>query len=394
MRYASWKLGFTLVELVIVIVVLTILATIGFVSYSSYIPTARDANRISEAWNLVELLQTYGATNKFPLPDNKVDIELNGNLLWYQWYAGKNVMTTLWYTDGGLDPLDDEYFTYYVSKDRRSFQLLIFQEEAIVQKWFMTSSYAAEYMWRTPKVYGDGLGIITETANDGYTPIQDIVSGTFDLAVSPGGANYIAHISNSEKIEGDENILISSAPNISCNRLQQAGRSWASGTYTINPDGSGNIQVYCDMETDGGWWTLVVGIEGDNKNHVDSNEVTPTNLSQVNGKWKFSDAFINSILASTLRLSCAGYSDYFNTRWITYSSNNSSSNISSVYDTYWEIPSSWNGTIWNSIHTWVDGYNNGWLWLNGLSYGHSSAVNWCLNNIIWNWGHEWSLWTK
>lgn len=40
--------------------------------------------------------------------------------------------------------------------------------------------------------------------------------------------------------------------------MKQTGVQFPDGVYTINPDGKGTVDTYCDMSRDGGGWTLLV----------------------------------------------------------------------------------------------------------------------------------------
>ena len=128
MNYKKNK-AFTLVELIVVVTILAILATIWFVSYSSYLTWVRDTNRLAQLVSIHDGLELYRTRNDLPLPDDNVEVKASAATIAYQWYAGSNTLETIDFTKWWKDPKDDQYFSYYLTKDRKYFQLLAFLEE-------------------------------------------------------------------------------------------------------------------------------------------------------------------------------------------------------------------------------------------------------------------------
>ncbi|NDK09362.1 type II secretion system protein [Candidatus Gracilibacteria bacterium] len=244
--------AFTLVELIVVITIIGILSTVGFVSYSNYLTGARDSNRYSQLTKLSDSLQVYATSKSLPLPDDYIEITASGasNVIAYQGYVGTDVLETIDYTNGGKDPKDDSFYTYYLTKDRKSLQLMALMEEAgsVAQNTISNTTFAADYSSRFPKVYGRKLGVLTEV--DTNTPVQElssILSGSGYLDILLTNLNYNSYISNEETIIGSGSSLYLTNPKGSCKRIKQTGQSQGNGVYIIDRFGE-EIEVYCDME--------------------------------------------------------------------------------------------------------------------------------------------------
>ncbi|NUJ97795.1 hypothetical protein HGA92_03360 [Candidatus Gracilibacteria bacterium] len=246
--------AFTIVELIVVITILVILSTIGFVSYQGFSISARDSNRVTQASNISEALESYKINKTLPTPENNVRIESNGVPIGYQGYFGEDCLASISYGKGGKDPKDNNYFTYYVNGD--NYEILVYLEKG--ELTFLPQTYASSinYSKRIMRVYGDKLGILTDINN---TPIQEITSitasGKLDIATTT--ATYKAILTDSENVTGSGTVLISTLPKGNCKRIKELKGASQDGVYSISPTGTGTFDVYCDMVTDGGGWTLI-----------------------------------------------------------------------------------------------------------------------------------------
>ena len=256
------KQAFTLVELIVVITILAILATVGFVSFSWYLAWTRDTNRIAQLKSMSDALELYRTKKDLPIPDDKVDIQASWNTIAYQWYIWANVLETIEYTEKWLDPKDKWYFSYYLTKNKKHFQLLSFLEEAsedtLAWNNIFNNSQAVDYEERVPHVKWKKLWILTDENN---TPIQDvsIVTSDWYLDISDVWTTvYKSIISDEEITSWSWTALSWLHTNWSCKRIKQV-KGWSDDwVYTIDPEANGVwFEVYCDMTTDWWWWTLI-----------------------------------------------------------------------------------------------------------------------------------------
>lgn len=114
----------------------------------------------------------------------------------------------------------------------------------------------------------------------------------------------------------------------SCNAYLTGGASQGSawsGIYRVQPAGQAAADVYCDMVTDGGGWTLAVRVVSGSNAHVNANAVGSLGSPLQAAPAKLSDAYINALMdasTGTMRLDAAGspgYSNYFKVANVPFS---------------------------------------------------------------------------
>jgi len=95
-----------------------------------------------------------------PVPDDSINIQSNGDVFAYQWYAGEDVLEAISYSLNTFDPLDEEFYTYLLSSNRKDFQLLWYLEESIEWTYYQNlqtrlypQALASTYFVRFPKVF-------------------------------------------------------------------------------------------------------------------------------------------------------------------------------------------------------------------------------------------------
>ncbi len=248
------KQAFTLVELIVVITIGAILLLIGFMSFTTYISNSRDTTRVSQLRVMSEALEVYATNKELPKPatESTVEVRIGSRVIWYQWVMGERELKKIGYTEWGVDPKDQKHFWYYITKDKKYFQLLYFleNENEDLHSFQSNTTYAGEYSNRIPKVTGRKLGILL---NDENTPIHMLptitASGYLDIGDVGNTTVYSAIISDDEVITGTGYTLLESAPDASCRRLRQVRGSREDWFYQVDPYGDGvGYSAYCAFD--------------------------------------------------------------------------------------------------------------------------------------------------
>jgi prepilin-type N-terminal cleavage/methylation domain-containing protein len=263
------KRAFTLVELIVVITILAVLWTIAFVSFQWYAASSRDSVRVTDLKNIDKVLKLrVTAWESLLLPEKSIKLTASGTILHYQWLMWEKLLSHYWLSNWWLDPIDNSPYAYALNANRNKYQLLGFLETWNSAVFNFNKSFANNSE-RFPKTFWDSLWILLDESTN--IPLIETASDT-EIDIQSTTENYAMIIQNSTGIKKwDKEFLKSELafrvqPKWSCKSLLLNGFSKWDGVYKINPTGSDEIEVYCDMTTDG-WGWAIISWEIENEQH-------------------------------------------------------------------------------------------------------------------------------
>ena len=155
MNTLKQKLGFSLVELIVVITILAILVTLATISSFSYIKNGNDAKRVTDIQWIRVYLDSYRRNHSLLYPTHEwwsgatqiVDntILAPGNpILATQWYFTEYLAGKIWMVKVPVDPKTKLPYLYSISRDRISYQLTttLQKRENLVAQLPLKQAYA------------------------------------------------------------------------------------------------------------------------------------------------------------------------------------------------------------------------------------------------------------
>lgn len=169
------KQAFTLVEMVVSVSIITILWIIGFISFTSYHMTIRDTARISDIENISLYLNDFKLRNNLPQPANYVQLESDSQIVSQQWELSDILLNLIGYESAGRDPMDDKFFTYVRSWNKKYFQVMWLLESQDNVPGQNNQNDLEIKAQRFPYTQGNKLWIVTDEEN---IPLEKILAGS------------------------------------------------------------------------------------------------------------------------------------------------------------------------------------------------------------------------
>lgn len=357
----SW---FTLIELIVVITILAILWTIAFMSFKGYTWQTRNAKITSDLTNLHTALSIYKTQNGVvPMPDWALTVTSGGNPITYEWEVWSTVKGIIKADKNMITPLGNNY-RYAINGTQKLFSVIWETEEISA----IITSVKAESKINVFK-WDDVLTLFDSSGNFLWGNVDNTITNLtkaylWDREISVS-ANKVTKVPSA--IKENKSFKINS-----CKAILEWDLSTWNGNYTIITN-KGSEEVYCDMTTNWGGWTLILAVSSSDSDNFSS-------FSLPQNTWIWQDSTTLWKFADWKSLDYKGLS-YSSVKWediLIKNSTDSGTSINNVLQsnnciwkkTFWDLVSglnwsgigtdkNWSDTSWAKLCPYTDfGYND------------------------------------
>lgn len=203
MEYKNY--AFTLVEMVVSVSIIAVLWLIWFISFTSYHITIRDTARISDIENISLYLNDFKLRNNLPQPANYIQLESWTNIVAQQWELSQILLNLIWYDNSWKDPMDESFFTYVRSGNKKYFQVMGLLESPDNVPWKNIQNDIEIKAQRFPYTQGNKLGVVTDSQN---IPLEKNLAWD-TISVDSYSQIIYTYLDNNQFIYGTWSSLIS-----------------------------------------------------------------------------------------------------------------------------------------------------------------------------------------
>lgn len=388
--------AFTLVELIVVITILAILATVGFISFQWYTSSSRDSVRLADLKNISKSFEINKTQlMAFPLPDNKVDISSSGTIFQYQWELSTDTLKKeLNIFNGWVDPVTKKPYWYVVNTNRNKYQIIGFLENSQEISMDLMINMYADNTQKFIKTQWNPLGVLVDQTNNEVIIDEN---STLEIDISSTSTDYWVVKNDTVENVSWADLLAKLKhrinPRQSCNTILLNWDSVWNGTYIINPTGIAgqDFEVYCDMESNNGWWTLFYANNGSPNSPIKQSYVDMRNnvfnQTQEYDLTKFDNNYLAGLIDYRL------FTDNWSDQVMVKDYNDLEKHIITQFDSSQNLAwALWDGVLWNTTTSCIQIPNN-WHMNISLNFDTNNANNireyTNLNYIMIHSGQSW-----
>ncbi len=259
------------VEYIIIAILVIAVGGLIFYGWKNFSQNkAVDSNLLDIQVTLDKYKQIHGT---YPESQWGFNIIYNGKFMWIQWTLSKNIQEELF-----INLSNSDKYTYNTNAEKTKYQLIFADWNKIKTVW--------NKLWI---LLNKSWSPIRQTSSVELTTLKD-----YSIYID-NGETLSWSVQNAKTLNWFYNYDVSCKDYLKTN----PNLKWKDGIYKIQPIWySGEaFNVYCDMTTDDGWWTITTMLAWGKNNNIFKTKNTDKVISlteNIDSRWQITDIWTDS----------------------------------------------------------------------------------------------------